>query len=372
MRDRVVQFPNRFRLTPVDGQPGVYDITLEPGEVTEWGTPYNKATQINDETAAALGLEGDSATVNNALQRAPLASYMAFCGNVNEDMLDAAFGKNNEGRVLGLGRQLAMYAWFKGSEYEFKELNKSINTTLDLEALLSMPPTFYEIFSSGFIVPLMLASPYAREKYEFYFGEEENVCYIASKLSGLDESMNISYASLISSQGNIDSILNSSEALDLLSSKSSFVNIARNNETFVKSFIRNENGLIALSAHISRWGPALNTNPWFLDAIASVPLRTWKSTSYAGEESNPRIEFDGPAYIIRIGSGRSNYTLYTRTFNGVHSVLGSGSTSENSDLWTRVTKDVNQLAADVRTWHSHPGVTGTPKGIEYKRLIDIV
>ncbi len=69
MRDRVVQFPNRFRLTPVDGQPGVYDITLEPGEVTEEGTPYNKATQLNDETAGLLGLSEEEAVVDKALGR---------------------------------------------------------------------------------------------------------------------------------------------------------------------------------------------------------------------------------------------------------------------------------------------------------------
>ena len=43
-----------------------------------------------------------------------LSSYMAFCANVNADSLDAAFGKGND--VNGIGRQLAMYSWFKGTD----------------------------------------------------------------------------------------------------------------------------------------------------------------------------------------------------------------------------------------------------------------
>jgi len=54
-----------------------------------------------------------------------MASYLAFCGNVNANMNDAAFGKNNEENMIGLGRQLAMYAWFKGDSkitYPFTNL----------------------------------------------------------------------------------------------------------------------------------------------------------------------------------------------------------------------------------------------------------
>lgn len=40
--DRVVQYPNRYKLTPVSGD--VYDLTPEAGTVTAEGTPVNKAT----------------------------------------------------------------------------------------------------------------------------------------------------------------------------------------------------------------------------------------------------------------------------------------------------------------------------------------
>lgn len=58
MKDRVVQFPNRYRLTHVSGD--IYDLTPEPGIVTEPGTDINKATLLKDETATLYGLGADA------------------------------------------------------------------------------------------------------------------------------------------------------------------------------------------------------------------------------------------------------------------------------------------------------------------------
>lgn len=54
MKDRIVQYPNRYKLTPVSGD--IYDITPEPGIVTEPGTDLNKANLLKDDTAALYGL----------------------------------------------------------------------------------------------------------------------------------------------------------------------------------------------------------------------------------------------------------------------------------------------------------------------------
>lgn len=66
IRDRQVQYPNRFRATPVSGQEDVYDLTAVPGTVTQAGTALNKANLLSDATAALLGLSGDP-SVNDAL-----------------------------------------------------------------------------------------------------------------------------------------------------------------------------------------------------------------------------------------------------------------------------------------------------------------
>lgn len=39
-------------------------------------------------------------------------SYLALVGNINEDMVNAALGKNNEDNISGVGKALAMYARF--------------------------------------------------------------------------------------------------------------------------------------------------------------------------------------------------------------------------------------------------------------------
>ena len=52
MKDRVVQYPNRYKLTPVSGD--VYDLTPEPGIVTEPGTDLNKANLLSDATSTAI------------------------------------------------------------------------------------------------------------------------------------------------------------------------------------------------------------------------------------------------------------------------------------------------------------------------------
>jgi hypothetical protein len=57
LKDRIVQYPNRFKLTQVSGD--IYDITPEPGIVTEAGDALNKANLLPDSLAAALGLSGN-------------------------------------------------------------------------------------------------------------------------------------------------------------------------------------------------------------------------------------------------------------------------------------------------------------------------
>ncbi len=58
MKDRIVQHPNRYRLTPVSGQNGVYDLEPVPGTVTQAGTPLNKATLLTDQDYAAIKSRG--------------------------------------------------------------------------------------------------------------------------------------------------------------------------------------------------------------------------------------------------------------------------------------------------------------------------
>lgn len=112
--------------------------------------------------AATQALYGGSLNADAALAKAvPLGSYMAFCGNVNATMLDAAFGKSNEDIVSGIGLQMAMYAWFKGNlkaTYPLASL-KYCNT---LAAVLSSQAAKIEISALSDLWLLLYASAYAK------------------------------------------------------------------------------------------------------------------------------------------------------------------------------------------------------------------
>lgn len=68
MLDRLVEFPNRVRLIPVEGQSGVYDVVQVPGTVTEEGTPLNKGTLLSDVTGNRYGLD-KYGTIDDAFNR---------------------------------------------------------------------------------------------------------------------------------------------------------------------------------------------------------------------------------------------------------------------------------------------------------------
>lgn len=67
MKDRVPKYPGRYKLTPVAGQEGVYDL-VRADEPVEVGTALNKANLLSDATAAKYGL-GINATLNDVLNK---------------------------------------------------------------------------------------------------------------------------------------------------------------------------------------------------------------------------------------------------------------------------------------------------------------
>ncbi len=148
MKDRIVEYPNRYKLIAVAGQDGVYDLEAVPGTITETGTPINKASLLAEGVDKNFCLDSEG-TVSEALKRTPMwSSYLAFVGNVNTDQLDAAFGRNNEDRISGVGQALAMYARFK---------NPSIDIETDFPAL-SACNSLSDIF--GFIYETFLENSF--------------------------------------------------------------------------------------------------------------------------------------------------------------------------------------------------------------------
>lgn len=69
MKDRIPTRPNRRKITFEDDNTVKYAKIEYADEPIEEGTPLNKGNLLSDETALKFGLEGDSATVNNAFDK---------------------------------------------------------------------------------------------------------------------------------------------------------------------------------------------------------------------------------------------------------------------------------------------------------------
>lgn len=118
----------------------------------------NNLTQSSHVDGTAL-----SAYQGYLLDQQNISSYLMFYANINSDSLDSAFGKNNTDRVLGIGRQLAMYAWFKGDSkttYPFT-VAKTKNT---LDEIIADANATEEVAKNPHTVELLQASPFARDK----------------------------------------------------------------------------------------------------------------------------------------------------------------------------------------------------------------
>lgn len=111
-----------------------------------------------------------------------MSSYMAFVGNVNADMVDAAFGKGNEDIIMGVGEALAMYGWFKGmdkTEHPFTHLRK-------MQTLNDMNNEVYkEIAENETLFFFIVNSDYAADKV---FSVIQAEGYLRDLDDGVDES----------------------------------------------------------------------------------------------------------------------------------------------------------------------------------------
>lgn len=119
---------------------------------------WQSSSQLSEETKALYGAENVDDAIGKII---PLSSYMAFCSNVNTISIDVAFGKGVESEVRFLGKQLAMYAWYKGdskASNPFTELQKCHNIAEIKANALALK----ELFSSVSCFNLVNGNAYAK------------------------------------------------------------------------------------------------------------------------------------------------------------------------------------------------------------------
>lgn len=165
MKDRLVEFPNRFKLKKENGSSETITLEAMPGLIEEAGTPLSKGTLLSDKTAKEIERRTDKNpnTVNEALLEimriasTGYNSYFEFIKNESIDLIDAAFGKNNEEILSLIGLQLNMYLKFCGINKTSNELT-NCNKWSDV---LKNNQAISFISEHPELIKLILGSPYA-------------------------------------------------------------------------------------------------------------------------------------------------------------------------------------------------------------------
>lgn len=152
---KVKSFYNAMKATTAEAQAGIID--------TKWVSPNGLLSSIKSTERG---------------------SYLSFCANVNSDALDAAFGKNNVDDMFAIGKQLAMYSWFKGDS---KSSNPyTVTKTLDsLSDIYSNPSSIVEVEKTGVIPALIELSPFAKSVRDSALATESITCVVIATRAGL-------------------------------------------------------------------------------------------------------------------------------------------------------------------------------------------
>jgi hypothetical protein len=87
--------------------------TTHTEEIGNLKSTTNTHTEEIDELQAIA--ESHTESISDLSERTAIPSFLIFAGNVNADMVAAAFGRGNESEALGIGKALKMYANFKGN-----------------------------------------------------------------------------------------------------------------------------------------------------------------------------------------------------------------------------------------------------------------
>ena len=248
MKDRIVQWPHRYQLVPVSGQADTYDIVAKPGTVTEAGTPINKANLLSDETAELYGLSANEANVDIVLRRGfGLSSYAAFCANANTDSLDSAFGKNNESEVFGIGRQLAMYSWFKGTDKTSSPFTNLMKQNTFAECLSNVS-AFTEILMDVYIVSLIEASPYAVALYDVALYDDATIGKAIAYLAGLNPDDFADMTAVANSETAMTAVAASETAMTAVIANSTAMTAVVASSTAMTAVAASETAMIAVIA----------------------------------------------------------------------------------------------------------------------------
>lgn len=202
---------------------------------TKWMTPLrvkNFHDSIKSSVSEAQAGTNDTKWVTpiglkSSIKLYERSSYIAFCSNINADSLDAAFGKNNESTMLSIGRQLAMYSWFKGTSQSSNPYSTiaGIDTFRSIYANLT---AIMEVEATSALIDLINLSPFAKSIRDSALSNESTVCQVIAKKSGLP---NTSSFTTVLSLTNNSTFMNSQASVAMAFTYPKFVSSFCSNNT---------------------------------------------------------------------------------------------------------------------------------------------
>lgn len=157
MKDRNVQFPNRFEIVPVPGTTNIFDVTPAPGAVYEEGTFWNKQNVLKDATAALYGKT--AAAVPDEI----FAAIKSLISNVDKKIKIASgsyTSTGNDGQIITTGFRPKMFIsmprerFLNGDKYRYGftlSVGSIVQSVQRAEPTTSGTATVSMSFASGII-----------------------------------------------------------------------------------------------------------------------------------------------------------------------------------------------------------------------------
>lgn len=159
-------------ITSVLQQTDITDLFNQwEAEFTTWFE--NVQAQLSGNVAANLQRQIDTLESNkvsksdfesSSVAVESIGLYLSLCGNVNPDMLDAAFGKPDDG-LRGIGSALAKFSWFKGDSKDTYP-HTLLQTKTSFSSCLADPDAVVDIINTSSIFAIVKSSPYAKALLE--------------------------------------------------------------------------------------------------------------------------------------------------------------------------------------------------------------
>lgn len=285
-----------------------YNITDQEGNVLFANVKFDFAGA----TGTPLSATNMNKIENGIANSVGMVSYLAFCANVNATSLDAAFGKNNTDKIINIGEQLAMYAWFKGASKVTYPFTNLITKNTFAECL-SDPNSLIEILlENNYIIAIINASPFAKALYDAAIVNDASMGKVIAIIAGLDPDDYVGMAALAANATAIGTVIGNSTAMEVISRNAFALNVLAKSST----------AKTALLANITAFNAIHNTMLATLDASPTLFTKTSVGATPSANPSGATFTLGAaPSFVDVVSMNDGNTTGYWSTLKHLFSAV---------------------------------------------------